>query len=143
MDLDITYCIQFALFLVCLVTLNSLILKPFLGVIQAREAKLGGAQEDIVRLTAQADDARDSYQIKMRVAAQEAQRRREALRAEGRDEERRILNQVRAAIADKLNHSRQGVEDAEASARGYLAAEVRFVGEDLASKVLGRKIGSS
>ena len=39
MDLDVTFLFQLGIFLVCLVGLNGLILKPFLAVIQEREAK--------------------------------------------------------------------------------------------------------
>jgi len=139
-DIDVTYLIQLGLFLFCVVTINSLLLKPFLRVIQAREKAIEGAQEETEELQNLGDADMEAYQTRMREVRREAQGEREALKNEGRDEERKHLTEVRAGIAAKLNEARQSIGVSEDNARKLLAQDKDSMAQQLVGKLLGREV---
>lgn len=140
MDIDLTYLIQLGLLLLSLVTLNGIILKPFLRVIQQREALTVGAQADVENLRVQAARDRAEYQRRMREAQRDADTAREALREEGREEERKILNSARADVVEKLSAARREVAQAEKEAQAKLVAEAQDMSRALVSKILDREV---
>jgi len=142
MDIDVTYIFQFGLFLVVLVGLNGIILKPVLSIILEREQKIEGARDEVQLLTKLGDEDMEKYQDRMRGARQKAQQAREALTNEGRETERTMLADVRAQIAEKLNRTRTQVGDAEDKARGQLAQESEALSRQLAEKILGREVAA-
>ena len=142
MDLDVTYFIQLGIFLTCLVTLNGLIIQPFLKVIMEREAQTEGAQEQVAGLTAQGDTDMDAYQLRMREARGVASKAREALREEGRAQERQLLADLRAEVADTLNKTRAEVATAEEQARSQLGADTDAMARELVQKILGRELAA-
>ncbi len=142
MDLDVTLLFQLGLFLVCLVVLNGLIFKPFLRVIEEREERIEGAREDVERLTKLGDADMEQYQARMREARRKAQQEREALKSDGRDEERRLLAETRAQIAEGLGEKRNQISAAELEARRSLSADTEALTRQLVSKVLGREVSA-
>lgn len=142
MDIDVTYLIQLGIFLFALVTLNSLILQPFLRVIEKREEMIEGAKRDVEILRKQGDADMEKYQARMRDAGRDAHRAREDLRDEGRDEERKLLAEVRAQIADKLNAARQEVGDAESKARAELSTETDEMVREIVGKILDQEVAA-
>ncbi len=142
MDLDVTYLIQLGLILCAVVVVNSLLLRPVLKIIQLRQEKIEGANADALRLTDLGDSDQMSYQVRMREARDAASREREELRGEGRDEERKLLNQVRADLAQKLADARGEIRKAEDDARLEIADDTHKMSRSLAEKVLGREISA-
>ena len=142
MDLDITFVLQFGIVSVLLVVLNGLLLKPFLRVIEERDQKIAGAKEESERLSKLGDQDMETYQKRMREARGRAQAETNALRDAGREEERRILGEVRAEIADSLNKARSEVAEAEAGARQKLSQDVKPLAGDIVKKVLGREVAA-
>ena len=140
MDIDVTYLIQMGLFLFALVSLNAIFIKPIQKVIEERQKKSEGAEEEVERLNRRGNADMEAYQHRMREARARAQRERDVVRERGRDEEREILAKVRAEIADTLNDARQQVQAAEASARAELSQESQEMARALVEKVLGREV---
>ena len=142
MDLDITFVLQFGILSGLLVILNGLLLKPFLKVIEERDKKIAGAREESDKLTKLGEQDMEAYQAQMREARGKAQAETHTLREEGRDQERKILAEVRAEIADSLNKARAEVAEEEASARQKLATDVEPLAQDIVRKVLGREVSA-
>ena len=140
MDIDITIVLQMGIFLTLLVTLNVILLKPFQRVIEERDAKIEGAQDEAERLRHVGDEAMDKYQLQMREARAKAQDARQKEREAGRDDERKILNDVRNDIANELNKARVEVGEAESVARSALDDKSAALAEDIVAKILGRKV---
>jgi F-type H+-transporting ATPase subunit b len=136
LDIDITYLIQFGLFLVCLVSVNGILLQPFLKVIEEREAKTAGALADVVHLRALGDADMHAYQAKLRSARSQADQARERLKQSGRDEERRLLGDLRVRITSQLNATRETVALSEETARAELHASIDPLAGDLVAKLL-------
>lgn len=140
MDVDFTLLLQLGLFLSVLAVLNRLLLKPLLAVFEARYQKLQGAKDDIGRLQAEAAADLEVYQGRMRAARDLAQKERDTLVALGREEERRLLAEMRAAIARSLNEAREHVSAAELEAHRSLDRETGEIARRLVEKVLGREV---
>lgn len=139
MDIDITIFLQLGLFLVLLTVLNFVLFKPFLALIEKRHERIEGLREQSEHLTAQSGADSEAYQMRMREARAAASREREALRNQGRDENRRLLQQARSEIAASLNQVRQAVSEAEELSRKNLSADTSALARQLVRKVLGTK----
>lgn len=142
MDIDVTLFFQLAIFLMVLLTLNGLLFKPFLRVIEARHQKIHGMKDDVDRLERLSAADRIAYESRMRDARRDAQRNRESLRNAGREEERRLLTQTRLEISQSLNAKREQVASVESSAKKGLAVHTDALAQQLVQKVLGREVGA-
>ena len=140
MDLDATLIAQFVLLAFLLVSLNSILFKPLLGVLDARQGKVIGLKGEIERLTTASDADIDAYQTRLREARDIAARERDALRSQGRDEERKILTETRADIHRQLGDAREKTGAAEREARGQLMPQVDSLAKQMVQKILGREV---
>lgn len=140
MDIDVTILFQLGLFLLTLVVVTSLLLKPVMRVIEGRFQKIEGAQAEAARLDRQAAESRDAYLMRIREALNAARREREALKAAGNDEKRKLLADVRAGIALAMNDTREHVAVAELEAYRNLSTETEALARRLVARVLGREL---
>lgn len=142
MDIDVTALFQIGFFLFLLISLNGLIIKPLMNVIQQREQQTTGTQEEVVRLQKQGDSDMEAYQARMREARKEAHKAREALKEEGRSHERDLLAKARAEVAQAMAKARAEVEDAEKKAQDTLFADTDAVAKQVVGKVLNREVSA-
>ena len=140
MDLDVTLIAQFVLLAFLLVSLNGILFKPLLGVLDARQHKVTGLKGEIERLTTASDADIEAYQTRLREARDIAAREREALRNNGRDEERKILTETRADINRQLSDAREKTSAAEREARVQLEPQVDSLAKQMVQKILGREV---
>jgi len=140
MDLDLTFVIQLAIFLVLLGGLTPVVLRPFQRVIDERESKTRGARAEASRLESLAAQDKAAYEARLSDGRAAASRERDTLRAAGRDEERQIISDARGEVMVVLGKSREEIEAAETSARASLDAGQGVLAAALVEKVLGRKV---
>ena len=140
MDIDVTILFQLGLFLLAMVVLTGVLLKPVMRVIEARYQKIEGAEIEAERLDKLAIEHREAYLARIREARTKARRAREALRATGNDEKRKLLADVRAEIAKAVNDTREQVTKAELEAYRNLSVETDALARRLVSRVLGRDV---
>jgi F-type H+-transporting ATPase subunit b len=140
LDIDVTILFQAALFLLLLVLLTQILLKPVMKVIDDRYERIHGRKAEVERLERLADENRTAYQARIHEARVAARREREGIRGEANEEARRILAEVRGEIAEKLNATRDEVRNLESSARDALTADTEAMARQLVSKVIGREV---
>lgn len=140
MDIDFTLLLQLGLFLIVLTALNRVLFQPLLRVFEARQQRLQGLRDEVEKLKAEAAADLAVYQTRMRAARDAAQRERDQLVATGREEERRLLTEMRAELAKSLNEARDQVSAAELEAKRSLDAETGELARRLVEKVLGREV---
>ncbi len=140
MDLDVTLLTQFALLTFLLVSLNGILFKPLLGVLDARQHKVVGLKEEIERLTTASDADIEAYQTRLREARDIAGRERDALRSAGRDDERKILGDTRSDINKAIAEARERTAKAEGEARVQLTPQVDQLAKQMVQKILGREV---
>lgn len=142
MDLDFTLLLQLGLFLIVLVSLNRILFQPLLRVFEARHQRMHAVKDEIDKLKREAVADLDVYQGRMRAARDAAQSEREKLVAAGREEERRLLVEMRSEIAKTLNEAREQILAIELDGKRQLDADTAELASRLASRVLGREVGS-
>jgi F-type H+-transporting ATPase subunit b len=140
MDLDVTLIAQFVLLAFLLVTLNGVLFKPLLGVLDARQHKVTGLKAEIERLTEASDADIEAYQTRLREARDIAAREREALRNQGRESERKLLADTRAEVASTLGAARERTAKAESDARSQLQPQIHDLAKQMVTKILGREV---
>jgi F-type H+-transporting ATPase subunit b len=138
--LDLSIVWQILLFLVLWLVISKVLFRPYMTLLEEREQKTVGADDDAYSLEHQAEQLRAQYQdtIANATAAgqktkeaivQDARQQREALLSDAREEAARILEQVRLEIQTQL-----------ARERDLAFREADAVAQEMASKILGRKV---
>ncbi len=140
MDIDLTILFQLALFLGLLVSLTGIIIRPLMKVIDARYERLEGGKAEVSRLERLADENRSAYQARIHEARAVARREREGLRVKASEGSRKMLADVRAEIALKLNATRDEVRAAETEAQVALSADTDTLARSLVAKIIGREV---
>lgn len=138
--LDLSIVWQILLFLVLWLVISKVLFRPYMTLLEEREQKTVGADDDAYSLEHQAEQLRAQYQdaIANATAAgqttkeaivQDARQQREALLSDAREEAARILEQVRLEIQSQLARERE-----------LAFREADAVAHEMASKILGRKV---
>lgn len=140
MDINVTILIQLGLFLFVLVTATGLVIKPFLRIIEERHQKTVGLKDEVDRLARLAEENQTAYVARVREARNVARQERETLRAQGNEEKRKLLAQVRNDIAQALNETRDRIGRSEADVAAQLSRERDQLAKLLVAKVLGREV---
>lgn len=134
---DNTFLIQLANFLITLVVLNFLLIKPVREQIAARKALTDGQAADITRFTQTAETKLVGYEETLSVARTEAAKTREAAKEDGRKRERELLAAAQADAQTFLQAARADTAREMKAAGDALAARVDTFATQAISKILG------
>ena len=110
-DIDGTIFVQMALFLITLVMLNFVLIKPYLKTRELRAEHVEGSTEEAGEMEAQSAVLETSYDQKIRKARVDAQEVRESLRNQGLAEQDDILEEVRGELEAKLEEERKKIQN--------------------------------
>ncbi len=136
LDLSVLWVIFFVLLLVAVV--NSLLFKPLLRVMHARERAVTSARELAEKATADAAAAVQHYEQRTQAARAELHRDMDDVRRAAEAQRAELLASSRKEADVQLAAARATVaQDAEA-ARMRLEAEAETLGRAIASQILGR-----
>ena len=140
-SLDISILYQVVLFVVLWLILNKALFQPFLAGLDERERRTSGAQHDSSELEHEGAKLRAKYEEKLARAQSAGASERERILQAARDQREKILAAARLAAEETLAQARSEVAAALTAERRIVAIEAANVGADIASKILGRKIG--
>ena len=140
MDIDLTFLIQLGIFLTLVGVLTPILFRPFQRVLSEREKKTTQLRTEASRLEALAGEDRSSYESRLDEARHAAARERDALRAEGKDEERTIIQGARDEVMETLGEARAELVTEETTVRNELATQRDALAVQLVEKILGRKL---
>lgn len=136
-DLDVTIFVQLANFLITLVVLNYLLIKPVRDQIAARSALTSGYASDIERFTSQAEEKLSGYEAALSEARSKASQARESIKAEGAAKEQSVLQAAHLEAQSFLQSSREQTAREAKAATDSLLANVNVYAEKALSKILG------
>lgn len=139
-DIDGTVFIQFAIFLVMMGVLHWFVFKPYLKVQAERGRRIGGARADAEAMQERAAAMLADYEQRFLVARQKGAEERTRLQAEGRAYERDVLAQAREAGQRAFAAAQERVRKERETARARLLAESQAMAEQVASRILDRKV---
>jgi F-type H+-transporting ATPase subunit b len=139
-DLDGTVFVQLAMFFIAFFVLRSVVFKPMIALLDAREEAIDGAKDQAKRLDVEVKEKQATFEAELRKVRGTSGEERDRLRAEGQELERRLLDKVRAETQRVVADAKVKL-DAEAQlARQTLAAQRPELAREIASKVLGREV---
>ena len=140
-DLDITFLIQMAVFVLLAVVLKPLLYDPVLQVFALREEKTDGAKAEARTLQTRAGELLQRYEKEFERVHQVAGSERDRWRAETTKLEALVMEDARRAAAGILTEGRAQIQESVRAVRSKLGQESERLAEELAQRVLGRKVG--
>jgi F-type H+-transporting ATPase subunit b len=135
-DLDITLFIQLVNFLITVVVLNVLLIKPVREQIAARATLTSAYTADIEKFTAEASEKISGYEAALRESRAKAALAREAIKAEGLDQEKQLLEAAHSEAFTYLHSAREKtVKEAQAAMKS-LRSQVNTFAAQAMNKIL-------
>ena len=139
--LDYTVLIQIVAFLVFWFLLTKLLFKPFLGLLEERERRTEGVKGEAVSLKEEGERLRKEYEYAVARARDEGHVMKEGIVQEARRTRERLLTQAREEAARMLEAVREEIQKELQRGRELAAREAEAIAQQMAEKILGRKIG--
>ena len=139
-DIDGTVFVQFGLFLLLLVVLNSCVFRPFLALLRERDENIDGARTKATEMTARADEHLSSYEDQITKARKEAAVIRAGFRGEGEQEASGVLAEARNQSEVRITAARQKIKRSADAARLALRMRADGIAKEIATKLLGREV---
>ena len=139
-DIDHTVWIQLLLFFIVAFIGSRLLFRPYLRMRDERAAGIEGARDEAVRLSTEADARLAHYEKEIAVARSRAQDERRTMRTEAAVQQREATEKARADAGKAFDDARLRVERETNLARQQLMPRATQVAEEIAGKLLGRKV---
>ena len=136
-SLDSTLFIQMANFLITLVVLNFLLIKPVRQQIAARSALTSGYLSDIEKFNAEAAAKVSAYETALADTRAKASLARDGLKAEGQAQEQAMLQSAHAEAQAYLQASKKQVAADAKAAMDTLLSQVNVYAAKAVDKILG------
>ena len=137
-ELDITFVIQAALFIVLMFILNVLIYKPILRVLDERSKRLATLDLEASSAEKKVEDKLVEYRTKINAAKEEGNAVRVSLKKEGLDREAQLLQAAHDDANKTITASRDKISKEMTLALDSLKAMTEEMGKIISEKVAGR-----
>ena len=141
-DLDASFIVQIALFVILLLVLKPLLFDPMMRLFEEREERIDRTIEKARKTDEASAKALAKYEAILAKAREAGSAERDQLRAQGSKKEAELSAQVRASTAATLEQGRAAIANEASIARTQLGAEAAQLGRAIASRVLGREVAS-
>jgi F-type H+-transporting ATPase subunit b len=139
-DVNWTFVVQMALFVVLFLALKPLLFDPMLKLFEEREKRIEGAKNEAREMYREADEKIAKYEEELVGVKRSAGEERDKLRAEGQRREQAILAKVRAETNTMLDEGKVRIQKEADSLRKELDATSQALAREMASRVLGREV---
>ncbi len=140
-DLNITLLIQLVNFIIALVGINYLLVRPIRRIVKQRRELAAGLLQDAENFTANAKEKLESYEAALARAREEASKEREREKAEAHRREGEILSAAQAQAASFLQETRETTRAAIEEAMQELSRRIPALAAEAAANL--SRAGSS
>lgn len=138
LDLDITFIIVLALFLLPLAILNGLVIGPFMKLFEERHERLEGAIARAEEMLEEAERRSTTFEEQIRKATQKGLEARASIRAEATATMNARVAEERKKVQAKLDAALVTIEKERVQAMEKIGAEAEAIADLTADKLLGR-----
>jgi F-type H+-transporting ATPase subunit b len=138
-DLDATFFVQIAIFLVLFLLLRPLLFKPVIRLIEARRVATEGVSAEAAELSRKVTALRGEVRDRLGKVRAEAGGERDRLLAESRGEERKVIEGAREEALSTIAEARGDLDRQVSQVRDQLQSEGRVFAEMVVEKVLDRR----
>jgi F-type H+-transporting ATPase subunit b len=132
--------VQIANFILLIFILNAVLYKPIRNILIERKKRMQGAQEAIEGAKQRAEEAGQTFKIKIGDARLKGHQEKEALKQAGQEEEKRLLDEINQRAQAELETVRAQIAKDTQSARDKLKGEIEAFSAAIAEKILGRAV---
>lgn len=139
-DIDGTVLVQFAIFVTMFFILRTFLFRPYLKMREDRAENIDGAQAKARAAEQRAAGLEAQYKERMQKARAQADSQRATLQQEGRAREAQLLTQARERSQARVNATREMIATQVAAAQKDLTERAGALGQQIASKLLGREV---
>ena len=139
-EIDGSVFFQIANFLIMMIAMNYLLYRPIRGILKERREKIQGYETEISGLSGQVEERLQAIEEEMTAARKDGFDRKDALKSEGMDEEKRIISAAAAEVETEHQHIQERIKDEIGSAREALMSDLDLFSKELAQKLLGRSL---
>lgn len=141
-DFDLTFLVQFVLFTMFVIVLKPLLFDPLLKVFEERERRTEGAKQEARAMDEKAGELLSRYEAELERVRHVAGLERDRLRAETSKLEAQIMADARADTARILEAGKARIAQEVERMRTELEQTKPGLAAEIASRVLGREVGS-
>lgn len=139
-DLDATFLIQWAIFLIFFLVVRALLWKPFLHVIEKRDHQIHGRRVEAEASEKEAKEREASYLEKYKEAQNSAVERRQVLLGKAQKDAQLNLDAARDAAAKTVAQAQEELEKQAVASREKLRAESTQMAQAICEQILRRKV---
>jgi F-type H+-transporting ATPase subunit b len=139
-SLDYSILLQMLLFVILWVVLTKVLFQPYVSLLEERERKTEGAEEESFALEEEGERLRVLYEEDIAKARAAGVAAKEAILQEGRQQREHLLNRVRAEALEGLERARLDIRNQLSREREIAIREADIIAQDMAEKVLGRRV---
>lgn len=140
LDLDITYILVLALFLVPLLVLNGIVFRPFMALFAERHERLEGAVDRAEDMLEEAHAEAKTFDERIKAAAAQGLEVRGKIRSETSEAMNQRLDEEKGKIHAKLEEALALLDKKRREALADVHVEAENIAEATAAKLLGRSI---
>jgi len=137
---DYTFVIQIISFLLLWAALKRLTFDPMLRVLEQRDERTRGSQQEAEQLRLGAQTAAQEYESSLRQVRHSVLRESEIERKRAEEEQQRLLNAARAEADAELARLRSDLASQVAQAEKSLAVEAQAIAALMAERATGRSL---
>jgi F-type H+-transporting ATPase subunit b len=137
-DIDSTFFIQLINFLLTVVFLNALLIRPIREKIKERNTLMADQLSTIETFTSSADEKLKGYEKALDSARQQGLELRKQMRAEGAGEEQQIMSAVGKEVAATMKAAQDEIAAQVAGAKKALVSDVEKFALKATAKILGQ-----
>ena len=128
------------LFVILIVPVHALLLRPIFTVLDARAEKIAGTRARAEKIAAEAQEVLARYESSVRDAREEAERERKERLATARSESAEQSVAARAEAEREIERAREQIGAGLAEARESLRPQAELLAREAAARVLGRAL---
>jgi len=139
--LDYSVVIQIVAFLLLWFVLAKLVFKPFLALLEERERRTEGVKGEAASLMEELERLKQEYEGRSARAREEGSALKETIVREAEEARHRVLTQARGEAHRAIEMVRGEIRGMMQREREIAAREAGAIAQQMAEKILGRKIG--
>ncbi len=139
-DLNYTLLIQLANFIILIIVLNALLLKPVMRHLSERDGKIAKSHEEAKENAERAEAMLEDFEAEMAATRVKAKQAYSALQQEGLAEQRTRLADAKAKAQKMIEKAQAEIDGDAKRARDILGREMEKLPSVIASKLLGRQL---
>lgn len=140
LNVDWTFFIQVANFLILIAVLNWVLVRPTLKILEERRVQVEGSEDEAKRLTAETEARIQDYERELAEARIGAGREKEKIRTEGIERENEIIRTAREQARETVEGMKIKIGNEARDASAVMKQEIKTLSVEIAEKVLGRAI---